>query len=127
MRPVRAILLPVLCLSAALGLAGCGADPPAERTSATQPAGGAVAPGGGLTVAEAISTDAEPPLAVSGWIVGSDDGARLCSGYDPGASEPCIEPSLALVTASPGASGTQVSVLGAVEGDSFVVDSLVQG
>ena len=59
-------------------------------------------------------------------VVGSGDGARLCSGYNAGASEPCVEPSLKLAGA-PAASGTQISLLGTVEGDTFVVSSAVQG
>ena len=86
-----------------------------------------VLPGGGLSVAEAIATDAEPPLAVGGWVVGSGADARLCSGYKAAASAPCVEPSLALEGAGSETSGTQVSLLGAVEGDTFVVSSNVQG
>jgi len=86
-----------------------------------------VLPGGGLSVAEAISTAAEPPLAVGGWVVGSGSDARLCSDYDAGASDPCVEPSLTLENAGSVESGTRVSLLGAVEGDAFVVSSTVQG
>ena len=110
----------------ALGVAGCGGGSSAVPATSS-PASGAVLPGGGLSVAEAISTDAEPPLAVGGWVVGAGAGARLCSGYSAGASEPCVEPSLALEAAPSEVSGTQVSLLGAVEGDTFVVSSTVQG
>lgn len=123
---MRAPILLTLGASVVLGLAGCGSDSAAVAT-APSPSAAAVLPGGGLSVAEAISTDAEPPLAVSGWVVGSGDGARLCSGYNAGSGEPCTEPSLALVGAGSEASGTQVSLLGAVEGDTFVVSSTVQG
>ena len=109
-----------------LGLAGCGGDSSAVSTTPSV-SSGAVLPGGGLSVAEAISTDAGPSLAVGGWVVGSGEDARLCSGYDAGASEPCVEPSLALEAATSVLSGTRVSLLGAVEGDTFVVSSTVQG
>ncbi len=110
----------------AIGVAGCGGGSSAVPTTPS-PTSGAVLPGGGLSVAEAISTDAEPPLAVGGWVVGAGAGARLCSGYSADASEPCVEPSLALVGAGSEENGTQVSLLGAVEGDTFVVSSTVQG
>ncbi len=84
-------------------------------------------PGGGLTVAEAIATAAEPPLAVDGWVVGSGAEARLCSGYDAGASDPCVEPSLTLDGAGDVKDGTRASFLGAVKDETFVVSSTVQG
>lgn len=112
-----------------LALAGCGDDGDStDATSGPAPAAGApaVLPGGGLSVGEAIATDAEPPLAVSGWIVKSGSGARLCSDYDSGRDEPCGEPSLALEGDLMAKDGEQVSVLGAVEGDTFVVSSTVR-
>ena len=123
---MRTALLLVVGVSAALALAGCGGGSSAVPTTSSS-SSGAVLPGGGLSVAEAISTDAEPPLAVGGWVVGAGAGARLCSGYNAGADEPCVEPSLALVGAGSEENGTEVSLLGAVEGDTFVVSSAVQG
>ena len=123
---MRTALLLVVGVSAALALAGCGGGSSAVPTTSSS-SSGAVLPGGGLSVAEAISTDAEPPLAVGGWVVGAGGDARLCSGYSAGASEPCVAPSLALVGAGSEENGTQVSLLGAVEGDTFVVSSAVQG
>ena len=123
---MRTPILLTIGASVVLGLAGCGSDSAAVAT-APSPSSGAVLPGGGLSVAEAISTDAEPPLAVAGWVVGSGDDARLCSGYDAGASKPCTEPSLALVGAGSEESGTRVSLFGAVAGDTFVVSATVQG
>ena len=110
-------------------LAGCGGDSAVVSTSppTTSSSSGMVLPGGGLSVAEAIATDAEPPLAVGGWVVGSGGNLRLCSGYDAAASEPCVEPSLALQGADSGESGARVNLLGAIEGDTFVVSSTVQG
>lgn len=123
---MRTTLLLVLAVSVVLGLAGCGGDSAAVPSTPSSPSG-AVLPGGGLSVAEAISTDADPPLAVAGWIVASGGGARLCSGYNAGASAPCIDPSLALKAATAVVNGTKVSLLGAVEGDTFVVSSTVKG
>lgn len=117
----------VILAAASLLLAGCGSDEKADSPSAGSPASGAVLPGGGLTVAEAIATDAKPPLSVSGWVVGSGEDARLCSAYDADATEPCGEPSLGLEGEAPGKDGERVSVLGAVEGYRFVVSTTVQG
>lgn len=123
---MRAALLLAVSVSSVLGLAGCGDDSPSVATTPSS-SSGAVLPGGGLSVGEAISTDADPPLAVRGWVVGSGSDARLCSGYNAGADEPCVEPSLALEGAGSEGNGAQVSLLGAVEGDTFVVSSTVQG
>ena len=84
-------------------------------------------PGGGLSVAEALATDAEPPLAVSGWLVRTEAGARLCSSYTADADEPCGEPSLALEGDVEGETGAEVSLLGSVEGGRLVVSPTVQG
>ncbi len=116
----------VVAASAVLIVAGCGDDASPVAT-APPSSSGAVLPGGGLTVEEAIATDAEPPLAVAGWIVASGGDTRLCSGYDADAAEPCLEPSLSLTGAGSETSGAPVSLLGAVEGDTFVVSSTVQG
>ncbi len=123
---MRSLLFFVAGVAVTLVLAGCGRDPAAVPTTSSS-SSGAVLPGGGLSVAEAISTDAEPPLAVGGWVVGAGGDARLCSGYNAGASEPCVEPSLALEAASSVVNGTQVSLLGAVEGDTIVVNSADHG
>lgn len=108
-----------------LALAGCGdgdGDAPGADTNGA-PSAGAVLPGGGLTVAEAIATEAEPPLAVTGWVVRSDDGARLCSSYDATADEPCGEPSLALEGEVEQGTGEQASLLGAVRDGTLAVSS----
>jgi hypothetical protein len=111
---------------ACLGLTGCGGDDSPAASAPTAPTAGAVLPGGGLSVSEAIASDAEPPLAVSGWVVRSGDAPRICSSYDPNAVEPCGEPSLALEGDVPQRTGERVSVLGTVDGDTFVV-STAQG
>ncbi len=129
MKGMRIALTFVGAVAAAFTLAACGSDSASvsTATSTTTPSSGMVLPGGGLSVAEAISTDAEPPLAVGGWVVGSGVDARLCSGYEAGVSQPCAEPSLALKGAGDVKNGSPVSLLGAVEGDTFVVSSTVQG
>jgi hypothetical protein len=126
---MRTTLAIVGVVVAALTLTACGSDSASvsTATSPTPPASGMVIPGGGLSVAEAISTDAEPPLAVGGFVVGSGADARLCSGYEAGTSQPCTEPSLGLEGAGDVKNGTRVSLLGAVDGDTFVVSSTVQG
>lgn len=114
---------------ASFTLAGCGGDDSASTGSSTTSAssGGAVLPGGGLSVAEAIATDAEPPLAVTGWVVRTSNGPRICSRYSPGAGEPCGEPSLALRGQVTQETGERISVLGSVDGGTFVLSSTVQG
>ena len=123
----RALATLVVAVVVGLGAVGCGSDAPNGSTAAVQPSSGAILPGGGLSVAQAIASDADPPLAVSGWVVGSGKEARLCTDYSAGAAEPCIEPSLSLVGAGSQAEGTKVSLLGAVQGTTFVVASNAQG
>ena len=108
-------------------LTACGGDDASSGDAPTSPSSGAVLPGGGLSVAEALATDAEPPLAVSGWLVRTEAGARICSSYAPNADEPCGEPSLALEGDVAGETGEQVSLLGSVDGGRFAVSSTVQG
>lgn len=123
MRTIAA--LPVAAVALSLALVGCGGAAPQQTVG--QPSAGAVVPGGGLTVAEAIATSAEPPLAVTGWVVGAGGKARLCSTYDAAADEPCGGPSLALSGDVTARSGERVTLFGAVEGETFVVSSTVQG
>jgi hypothetical protein len=108
-------------------LAACGGDEPSSGETPTSPSSGAVLPGGGLSVAEALATDAEPPLAVSGWLVRAEDGARICSSYAANADQPCGEPSLALEGDVEGETGEEVSLLGSFDGGTFVVSTTVQG
>lgn len=115
-------------LVASFALAGCGGDDSSSMGSpTTSPSSGAALPGGGLSVAEAIATDAEPPLAVNGWVVRTGDGPRICSSYVPNADESCGQPSLALEGDVTQGTGERVSLLGSVDGDTFVVSSTVQG
>ncbi len=123
---MRAAVLLMVSVASILAISGCGDDSSPDATDPSS-SSGAVLPGGGLTITEAIATDADPPLAVRGWVVGSGGDARLCSGYNAGADEPCVEPSLALEGSGLEANGTQASLLGAVEDETFVVSSTVQG
>ena len=123
-RRVPGSLLVVVVVSFAL--AGCGGDEPSSGDSPAE-SSGAVLPGGGLSVAEAIATDADPPLAVSGWLVQTDNGVRICSSYRASAADPCGEPSLVVVGDVAQATGEKVSLLGALDGDKFVVSSTAQG
>jgi hypothetical protein len=107
-------------VASGLVLAACGGG---DDESQSGPSSGAPLPGGGLSVAEAIDSTAEPPLAVSGWVVRSGDEARLCSSYEPDADDPCGAPSLVLEGDEEHASGDQVSLHGAVEDGRFVVSS----
>jgi len=66
-------------------VAGCGdADEPAVSATATVPGGGAVTPGGGaamgpgLSVAEALTTTADGPLLVRGFLLARGDVVQLC-------------------------------------------------
>ena len=113
-RGLRALAALGAALAAALVLAACGED-------TSDPSSGAPLPGGGLSVAEAIASGAEPPLAVSGWVVRSGDEARLCSSYEPDATDPCGGPSLVLEGGDEHPSGEQVSLLGALDDGVFVV------
>jgi hypothetical protein len=121
--------LALLALVGALAVpAGCGGDDD-EGGSATTggPSAGAVAPGGGLSIDEALTTEAKPPLAVSGFLVGSGDERRLCSTLRESDPEQCGEPSLHVDGEVDGAEGQRVTVFGAVEDDTLVVDQTVQG
>jgi hypothetical protein len=108
-------------------LAGCGGADTSGDTGAVTSAGAPAPVGGGLSVAEAKATAADPPLAVGGRVVVVDGTPRLCSGYEPDADPSCLEPSLEVVGGDRVADGTAVILLGAVEGDRFVVDSRVNG
>lgn len=127
-RRAPALWLAAATLGASLALVACGGEEaPSTDSSATSSSSGAVLPGGGLSVAEAITTDAEPPLAVTGWLVRTGESARICSSYAPDGEPPCGAPSLALRGEVTGATGERINVLGSVEGDTFVLSSTVQG
>lgn len=72
----------MLLLLLSVGLAACGGD--AEDAASTDVANGDTpattgAPAdGGLTVPEALETDAEGPLSVRGFLLGDGRSVRLC-------------------------------------------------
>jgi hypothetical protein len=82
----------VLLTFAACGGADSGSEPVGEPDSASA---GARAPGGGLTVEAALTTDAEGPLLVGGFLVAVEsDTIRLCSVLAESFPPQCGEPSL---------------------------------
>jgi hypothetical protein len=97
------LLLPLLVV-----LAGCGSAEP-ERPSAPS------AIGPGLSVAEALESDLQEPLLVSGVLVERDGKLRLCSAILESHPPQCGEPSLAIEGPVEGKVGDQVKLLGEVE------------
>jgi hypothetical protein len=109
-------LVPVL-----LALAACGGG--ADGDGGEQPpAAGAPIPSGGLSVAEAIASDLEGPLAVRGYVIARDDEYRLCEAILESDPPQCGEPSLRIDGPSFAElrklsdTAAQVSLLGDVEG-----------
>ena len=96
MRYVFAVL--VAC---ALLAPGCGG-------SESPPSAGAPARGGGLSVQEALATDAEGPLLVRGHVVLRDGETRLCSALAESYPPQCGAPSLRV-------EGIDAAGLGALE------------
>ena len=77
-------LLAVAALALALVTTGCGSDEdsasPSPPPAAAPPASAGVpAPGGGLTVEEAIASTLDGPLLVRGYYVSDGSVVRLCS------------------------------------------------
>ena len=70
----------LVAFTALLIFAGCGgSSEPGEPAAGTAPSLGHPAPGGGLTIDEALETDAEPPLLVRGYVVGRGGDVRFCA------------------------------------------------
>ncbi len=84
-RPCWAVT--ALLLSIVLAAAACGDD----GGDVTQ---GVPAPGGGLTVAEAMSSDVEGPLSVTGFLIEAAGTTRLCTASLESMAPQCGEPSL---------------------------------
>lgn len=108
--------LALAAVAAVLGLAGCGGSGDDAEPAGGAPAAGAAIPGGGLTIAEAITSTAEGPLLVKGYLVAAGGGLRLCADAPVSYSvRRCGEPSLRVEgyeeKTDPAA---QVSLLGAV-------------
>ena len=88
---------------AAPGLGACGSSDDSNDTAngdsgATTDNGdgggassGVQAPGGGLTVSEALTTDATAPLLVRGYVVSDGDSVKLCEAIDTSQSPPTCE------------------------------------
>ena len=118
----------VLVLLAALFAPACGgADSP--------PSAGAPAPGGALTVQEALETDAQGPLLVRGYVVSRGADVRLCSALAESYPPQCGGPSLRVLGSEhvdlgelERARGTawtekEVALLGDVDGGVFRVSA----
>lgn len=69
--------LAVIALGAAL-LAACGGDDAPEPADTAAPTTSGMPADGGLTVAEALATDAEGPLTVRGFLLDDGTTVRLC-------------------------------------------------
>ena len=117
-------------------LAGCGGSLETDEPAAgTTPSLGHPAPGGGLTIDEALETDAEPPLLVRGYVVGRGDELRVCSLLRESHPPQCGGPTLALEGFSESDIGDlrraegvvwtekEVALLGEVDGDRFRVSA----
>jgi hypothetical protein len=84
--------LPLLSLVLVLAACGGGSEP-----SSQPPAAGVPGPGGGLTVSQALKTEATGILMVRGAVLARDDGeARLCSALGESYPPQCGGPSLKL-------------------------------
>jgi hypothetical protein len=111
----------VLAAAALLLLAGCGSDARDSAPSTTAPlSAGAAAPGGGLSVAEAIASDLDGPLLVRGYLIDRDGELRLCEAILESHPPQCGEPSLR-VEGEAHASQEIASVLGEVDDGVIVV------
>ena len=66
----------------------------ADVTTAGAVSGGMPVGAGGLSVQEALATDAENPLAVHGFLVGRGVDVRLCTALLPTTPPACGDPSM---------------------------------
>ena len=107
-------------------LAGCGGT--AETTPPEPaPSAGAPAPGGGLSVQEAIDSELEGSLMVRGYLIERDGELRLCEAILESSPPQCGEPSLRVEGRAPAASEERVSLLGEVEGGTITVSETSTG
>lgn len=104
--------------------AGCGSDKGTETEPASgSPAAGAMLPGGGLSIAEAIASTLEGPLAVKGFLVEVDGDVLLCTTVPESDFEQCGQPSLRVEGYEGDVSSLeQTSLLGAVSDGVITVD-----
>jgi hypothetical protein len=84
---MRRLLVPAAVVVLA---AGCGGDE-GERGS---PAAGAPAPGGALTVEQALAYEGDEPVLVSGHVLARGDEVRLCGGFAESHPPQCAAASL---------------------------------
>ncbi|MBA2461376.1 MAG: hypothetical protein H0V45_06380 [Actinobacteria bacterium] len=109
-------------LVATLVLAGCGSSSESsETTPAAAPSMGQPAPGGGLTVQEAMDSELDGPLQVRGYLIERDGELRLCSAILESYPPQCGEPSLRVEGKELAPSEEPVSLLGEVEENVFRV------
>jgi len=80
-------------VAAALVIAGCGGNSDDDTSG---PSAGAPAPGGGLSIQEAIESELDGPLMVRGFYVEAQAEPRLCSALLESYPPQCGEPSLRL-------------------------------
>jgi hypothetical protein len=105
--------------------AGCGSN--GDDAGGNAPAAGAAIPGGGLTVEEALSTIAEGPLVVAGYLIERDGELRLCSALLESDPPQCGEPSLEVRgEVARDEIGERVSLVGDVENGVLTVSETVQ-
>ena len=103
-----------------VAVAGCGGGGDAATTTAPASAGAPV-PGGGLSVQEAIDSDADGPLMVRGYVIERDGELRLCDAILESHPPQCGEPSLRIERNGEAVSPSEerASLLGEVDGGSI--------
>lgn len=111
-----------------LVLAGCGGESGAPTsTTPPTPAAGAPIPGGGLTIAEAKTSDLDGPLMVVGHLAERNGELRLCDGLRESDPPQCVDPSLRIEGETDGGIGERVSLLGDVDGDVLRISETARG
>ena len=112
---------PPLVALLAVALAGCGGGDEAATTGA--PAAGAPIPDGGLSVRDAIDSDADGPLMVRGYVIERDGELRLCEAILESHPPQCGEPSLRIERngADVSPSEERRSLLGEVDGGAITL------
>jgi hypothetical protein len=115
--------LPALAgaLVLALAAAGCGGGSPNETAGAPSSSALSV-PGGGLTVAEALASTLDEPLAVTGYLLEQGGELRLCTAILESYPPQCGQPSLRVRGAvARSRIGEQVTLVGEVAGGVLTV------
>ena len=83
-------------IAALAGCAGAGDEGAQPTTTGEAPAAGAPAPGGGLSVEEALGSKLAEPILVEGSLLADGMRVRLCSGFRESHPPQCVEPALRL-------------------------------